>query len=167
MKLEEELIAVESVVQAALHAATEHYEDVKGIQQFDEEPLAHYKNFLDSTISRAESTLVLCRRIASTFAASGASVDDSAALIQELIMGVLESVQVTYGAMGFVEHLTTLAVGSRSSEVAAKASACRERCCSFCGKEAKVVAGPVANICAGCTRLACAVLGIDLQDTTR
>jgi len=39
------------------------------------------------------------------------------------------------------------------------------RSCSWCGKpdgEVKLVAGPVANICEACVRLACAVLGIQI-----
>ena len=39
------------------------------------------------------------------------------------------------------------------------------RSCSWCGKpdgQVKLVAGPVANICEACVRLACAVLGIQI-----
>ena len=39
------------------------------------------------------------------------------------------------------------------------------RVCSWCGKtegDVKVVAGPGTNICEGCVRLACAVLGLQL-----
>ncbi|WP_437581992.1 ClpX C4-type zinc finger protein [Sorangium sp. So ce887] len=40
------------------------------------------------------------------------------------------------------------------------------RSCSFCGDtESKLVAGPEANICAACTRLACGVLGIKLSSS--
>ena len=42
-----------------------------------------------------------------------------------------------------------------------------ERTCSFCGKsssEAPVVAAPArGGICEGCTRLACAILGVELS----
>lgn len=44
------------------------------------------------------------------------------------------------------------------------ARATAEYTCTFCGKsdlEVRLVAGP-ANICEGCVRLACAVLGIQI-----
>jgi len=40
------------------------------------------------------------------------------------------------------------------------------RSCSFCGKpdgEVKLVAGPIANICEACVRLACTILGIKIE----
>ena len=40
------------------------------------------------------------------------------------------------------------------------------RACSWCGKpdgEVRLVAGPVANICDACVRLACAILNIKIE----
>jgi hypothetical protein len=40
------------------------------------------------------------------------------------------------------------------------------RTCSWCGKrdgEVRLVAGPIANICEACVRLACVVLGIPIE----
>jgi RNA polymerase-binding transcription factor DksA len=43
----------------------------------------------------------------------------------------------------------------------------KHRACSWCGKsdtEALLVAAPYANICEACTRLACAIFGIEIVD---
>jgi ATP-dependent protease Clp ATPase subunit len=47
-----------------------------------------------------------------------------------------------------------------------EASAPVVRTCSWCGKpdgEVRLVAGPIANICEGCVRLACVILNIKIE----
>ena len=116
--------------------------------------LGHYKDFLDSTVVSAVSTLVRCREIASTPAIAAEA--STASIVRGFLAGVRESVRLMYVAMAVLEELAGAGAAHRGA-----------RSCSFCGKteaESKLVAGPAANICASCTRLACGVLGIPLSD---
>lgn len=151
MTLEEEIQAVDEVVAFGCRVATEHA-DRAGVLRLSATALAHYKDFLDATILNARSTVARCRELA--------SADASASVAQGLLDVARESIRLMYVAMHVIEQLAGTAQQGATASAALRA-------CSFCGKteaEAKLVAGPVANICAACTRLACGALGIAVSD---
>ena len=146
--LDDEILATENVVQAAREAATEHAERVAKDLGLVGAGLDHYRSFLDGTVANARSTLARCRELVSSPPMAG--------VVQGLLAGVRESVRLMYVAMIVVERCA----GAGGREAGEREAV---RSCSFCGKssaEEKLVAGPAANICAACARLACGVLGI-------
>jgi hypothetical protein len=146
MTLEDEIMAVEEVVRVARDAAAEHRERAAKDLSLGSAALAHYRDFLDATVHSAEATLARCSELAA------APSETRVGVVQGLLASVRESVRLLYVAMSVVEDLA----GSVPVRTA-------PRSCSFCGRteaETKLVAGPAANICADCTRLACGVLGI-------
>jgi hypothetical protein len=161
MTLDEEITAVEAVVHAANSAATEHLERATRDLKLGGTVLAHYKDFLNASLLNARSIMAWCLQVQST---STLSAEASVSLVQSLLASVRESIRLMYVAMAFLEQCA----GPTPPDADAPAPE-REalRSCSFCGKpetESRLVAGPVANICASCTRLACGVLGIALSD---
>ena len=153
MTLEEEILATESVVEAARGAAAEHLQRAEKDLDLGSSGRAHYKDFLDGTVSNASATLTRCKGLGSVPAISA----EGAGIVRGLLADVRESVRLMYVAMAVVEH----AAGGPHRGPGADGAAVRS--CSFCGKseaEVKLVAGPAGNICGSCTRLACAVLGI-------
>jgi hypothetical protein len=159
MTLDEEITAVEGVIQAARSAATEHLERAQKDLHLEGSLLGRYQDFLSATVVDATATLARCREVAS---APIAAPEASARIVQALLAGVRESIRLLYVAMTIVEELA----GSAPRNGRAKAFAA-PRVCSFCGKseaETKLAAGPAGNICAPCTRLACGVLGIVPSD---
>jgi hypothetical protein len=166
MTLDDEVMAVENLVHVARDAATEHLERATKDLHLGSTALAHYKDFLDATILNARSTLTCCREMVSTPAISA---EASVSIVQGLLAGVRESMRLMYVAMTVLEQLAGSG-GHRNAHQGGTAHATESgalRSCSFCGRteaESKLVAGPAANICASCTRLACGVLGIALSD---
>ena len=171
MTLDEELTAVENVVQAGLDAAKEHLARMTDVAHPNKATIAHYNDYLDTTTSVASSILVICRRLVSTGVSSDTtSTDELTRAIESLIAGVLESLRAMYLAMNVIEQIAAPTGGHDSPSFVLKPQKeSREtRSCSFCSRpdtETNLVAGPAGNICASCTRLACAVLGIALQET--
>jgi hypothetical protein len=168
---DEDLTFIETVIQASSDAATEHLERMAGGAHLNKKTLVHYKDYLVTTISVAKSTLAICRRIVSArVSADGSPLDESTRVVQELIAGMHESVKAMHFAICVVEQLAVPPDGPDSPRRAVKPpeESHGARRCSFCGipeTETNVVAGPEGNICASCTRLACAMLGIGLQET--
>ena len=161
MTLDDEITAVENLVHAGRGAATEHLERATKDLHLGSTVLAHYKDFLDATILNARSTLARCREMVS---APAISAEASASIVQGGLASARESMRLMYVAMTVLEQL---AGSARRGGIAHATESAALRSCSFCGKteaESKLVAGPAANICAPCTRLACGVLGIALSD---
>ena len=164
MTFDEEITAVEKLVQVARDAATEHLERATKDLRLSIKELAHYETFLSATVLNATSTLTRCRETA-----SAVSAETSASIAQGILAGVRESIRLMYVAMTVVEELAGSG-GHRNphqGEVAHATGSGKHRSCSFCGKSevaSRLVAGPAANICASCTRLACGVLGIALSE---
>jgi hypothetical protein len=155
MTLDDEILAVENVVQVARDAANEHLERAEKDLHLGSTGLEHYKDFLDATIANARSVLARCRDMVSSPAIAAEASTPS--IVQGLLAGARESMRLTYVAMTVLEQF------AGSARQGGTANATAPRSCSFCGKtdaETRLVAGPVANICASCTRLACGVLGI-------
>jgi hypothetical protein len=146
MTLEDEIAAVEEVVRVARDGAAQHRERAAKDLPMGSATLAHYQDFLDATVRSVEAILARCSELAA------APADTSAGVVHGLLASVRESVRLLYVTMSVIEDLAGSAPGSAAP-----------RSCSFCGRteaETKLVAGPAANICADCTRLACGVLGI-------
>jgi hypothetical protein len=152
MTLDDEIEAVEDVVRTARGAATEHLARATEDLRLRSATLARYRDFLDATVQNAELTLARCREVAAVPA------ETSARIAQGLLAGARESVRLLYVAMSVVEDLAGSVPPPGTTP-----GGTNPRSCSFCGKteaETKLVAGPSANICGDCTRLACGVLGI-------
>jgi hypothetical protein len=160
MTLDDEIMAVETLVHAGRDAATEHLERATKDLYLGSTVLAHYKDFLDATILNARSILARCRELV---AAPALPAEASASIVQELLAGARESIRLMYVAMTVLEQL---AGSAHRGGIAHATEGAALRSCSFCGKteaESKLVAGPAASICASCTRLACGVLGMALS----
>jgi len=126
-----------------------------------------YGEYLSTTISVAKSSLAVTRRLMSTGMRSLGFPDDATEMASGLVSGVLESMRGMYLVVSVVEQLALQPEegDSRVSRNQSEPQGIRK--CSFCGAtqtEEKIVAGPVANICGRCTRLACGVLGIRFQE---
>jgi hypothetical protein len=161
MTLDDEIMAVEHLVQVARDAATEHLERATKDLHLGSTGQKHYQDFLDTTVLNARSTLARCREMVS---APAVAAEASTSIVQALLAGVRESMRLMYVAMTVLEQL---AGSAHQGGIAHATERAALRSCSFCGKseaESKLVAGPAANICASCTRLACGVLGIALSD---
>ncbi|WP_437958111.1 ClpX C4-type zinc finger protein [Sorangium sp. So ce119] len=165
MTLDDEITAVEDLVQVAQTAVTEHLERATNDLHLERKTLNRYQDFLNSTITSAESTIRHCRETASALTASpGASTN-----IGQYILAVArESIRLMYAAMAVIEELAGTGghLNARRGGIAHVLETAVPRSCSFCGKtdtDSKLVAGPEANICASCTRLACGVLGVELS----
>ena len=156
-----EIKAVEDLVQVARDAATEHLDRATKDLHLGSRGLVYYKDLLDGSILNARSTLARCRELASV--PSTAIEASPTSVVQGLLAAVRESLRLLYVAMAVLERAESVRhVGAAHAAVRAAL-----RSCSFCGKteaEAKLVAGPLANICGPCTRLACGVLGITLSE---
>lgn len=155
MTLDEEIAAVEEVVHAARSAASEHLERAAKDLHLEGAALTRYRDFLDATIVNVQSALTRSREVAAGPASSTTTLANT---VQGILAGVRESVRLMYVAMTVVENLAGAAHPSGPAQQRPA-----PRACSFCGKneaETKLCAGPKANICASCTRLACGVLGI-------
>ncbi len=155
MTLNDEITAVENVVQFASDAANQHLERAEKDLHVESTGLQRCKDFLDATINNARFILARCGDMASEPAIAAEACTES--IGRSLLAGVRESIRLMYVAMTVFEQFA----GSARRGAAEHATA--PRSCSFCGKtdaETKLVAGPVANICASCARLACGVLGI-------
>jgi polyhydroxyalkanoate synthesis regulator phasin len=174
MTLDEKLTSVEDVLQTSRENATQHLEYVAGVMHLNETIIDQHRKYLDITTSVARSTLELCRKLVSTCVKSGACPsEDAMQTVQGLITGVLESTMAMYLAINTIEQLASQTNAKDSPikhdphmRTPQDESRTTHRC-SFCGAtsaEREVVAGPDSNICANCTRLACAVLGIALQE---
>ncbi len=167
MSIDEEVAMTALVVQAAHGHASEHIQRAKEALHFDSVALAHYKDFLNATITVAESTMAHSRKLASL---REIAVGDSTQIVQGLMEGVRESVRSMYVAMATIEQIAgTPKQADTLQDPHPETTAHDEiRSCAFCGKtdlQTKLVAGPSGNICASCTRLACGVLGIRLSDS--
>ena len=165
MTLDDELRDIGGAVQASFEHAAQHFERVAGVARLDKTILNHYREYLDTTKLVLQTTLDHCGRLASTCAGSGAfSNEDAKGSVRGLIGGVVESMKAMYLAMAVVEHLIQRADEHHPVPQARQEGSRAERRCSYCGKEADVVAGPGVGICADCTRLACAVFGVALKE---
>lgn len=165
MTLDDEIRAVDDLVQTARSAMTEHLARATKDLRLGRKALMHYQDFLNATITNAESMLTCCREAASERAAS---VQASTSTAQGLLAATREAIRSMYAAMTVVEELAGPGgdLGTRQGGIAPATSTSVPRSCSFCGKteaETKLVAGPEASICGSCTRLACGVLGIELS----
>lgn len=162
MTLDDEILAVETMVQFARDAATEHLERAAKDLHLKNSGIAHYKDFLRATILNTSSTLARCREMVSVPAI--ATEPGATSIVQGLLAVARESMRLMYVAMAVLEHL---AWTTHQRGIAHATENAPLRSCSFCGKteaDAKLVAGPAANICATCTLLACGVLGIATSD---
>ncbi|WP_437479723.1 ClpX C4-type zinc finger protein [Sorangium sp. So ce1014] len=165
MTLDDEITAAEDLVQVARSTATEHLGRATKDLHLECEAMKRYQDFVNATIVNAESTLRHCRETASELAVFAQT---STAIAQGLLAATRDSIRLMYAAMAVTEELTGTG-GQLNASQAGTAHAIETaapRSCSFCGKtdkESKLVAGPEANICASCTRLACGVLGIELS----
>jgi hypothetical protein len=162
MTLDDEIIAVETVVQVARDAAAEHLERAEKDLHLKRSELEHYKDFLGATDLNGRSLVARCREMVSVPAI--ATEPATTSIVQGLLAVARESMRSMYAAMAVVEKL---AGPTHQGESAHATEGATLRSCSFCGKteaDSKLVAGPVANICARCTRLACGVLGIVISD---
>ena len=65
MTLNDEITAVENVVQVARDAANQHLERAEKDLHVESTGLQHYKDFLDATINNARFILARCRDMAS------------------------------------------------------------------------------------------------------
>lgn len=168
MTVDDELVAAESVVQVSRENAAQHLERLAGVMRLNETIIDQYRTYLDTATSVAQSTLELCRTMVSTRVRVDASAsDDTTRAVQGFIAGVLRSMEAMYLAMSLVECLAPRAEAHDSHGRTPDTQSSATRGCSFCGmpyQQGKVVAGPTGNICASCTRLACRVLGIALQE---
>ncbi|XYH97136.1 ClpX C4-type zinc finger protein [Sorangium sp. So ce1128] len=165
MTLDDEITAVEDLVQVAQNAAAEHLGRATKDPHLECEALNRYQDFVNATIANAESTLRHCRETASALAVF---TQTSTAIAQGLLAATRESIRLMYAAMSVTEELTGTGGQPNVSQgkIAHVIETAVPRSCAFCGKtdkESKLVAGPEANICASCTRLACGVLGIELS----
>ncbi|WP_437600106.1 ClpX C4-type zinc finger protein [Sorangium sp. So ce590] len=165
MTLDDEITAVEDLVQVARSAAAEHLGRATEHLYLGCEALNRYHDFVNATIANAESTLGHCRETASALAVFAQT---STAIAQGLLAATRDSIKLMYAAMAVAEELTGAGGQLDVSQggIAHVIETAVPRSCSFCGKtdkESKLVAGPEANICASCTRLACGVLGIELS----
>ncbi|WP_437913751.1 ClpX C4-type zinc finger protein [Sorangium sp. So ce302] len=165
MTLDDEITAVKDLVQFARSAAAEHLERATKDLHLGRKALSRYQDFLSVTIDNADSALKHCREAVSSPAALAQA---STTIAQGLLAVTRESIRLMYTAMAVIEELagTGRHLNARQGEVAHVTETAVPRSCSFCGKtdtESKLVAGPEANICASCTRLACEVLGIELS----
>lgn len=165
MTLDDETTTVEELVQAARTAATEHLERATNDLRLGRKTLDRYQDFLNSTIVSAESTI---RNLRETASALAAVPEASANIGQNILAAARESIRLMYAAMAVIEELVGTGghLNARRAGVTHVAESAASRSCSFCEKtdtETKLVAGPEANICASCTRLACGVLGIELS----
>lgn len=152
MTIDEELEAAEEVVDVASRAATEHYQRATTTLRLRSDVAARYKDFLDSAVHAARSSVAHGRQLAS---GAGLSHEEFMRVVEPILAGMRESVRLMYVGMTVIEQLAQPGSGGKAGP----------RVCSFCGKgeeETRLVAGPAGNICGACTRLACAVLGIEL-----
>lgn len=168
MTLEEELTAAEEVIQAGRENAAQHLQRVARVVPLDATIVEHYRCYLDTSTSVAQSTIELCRRIVSTCVKSDAlPSEDPTQIVHQLIIGVVTSMKAMYLAMGVVEDMAPRANEDDSPMRTPVNTSCTTRSCSFCGmayQQGRIMAGPASNICATCTRLACGVLGIALRE---
>jgi hypothetical protein len=163
MTLDDEITAVEDLAQVARSAATESLERATTDLRLDRETLDRYQQLVDATITSAESTLRHCRKIAS---APTVPARAPTTIVQGMLAATREAIGLMYAAVALIDELAGAGgqLDAARGDLAHVAEAATPRSCSFCGDtESKVVAGPEANICASCTRLACGVLGIELS----
>lgn len=154
----EEIKAVGEVVQATRDNADVHLQRAEKDLHLEGAGLAHYRDFLDASVLNARSILTICNDLVS--APAIAAEPSTSNIVRGLLASVHESVRLLYVAMIVLEQSAGPAPAPAPAPTAPRPGG---RSCSFCGKtdaETKLVAGPVANICATCTRLACGVLGI-------
>jgi hypothetical protein len=158
MTLPEEIAAVHDLLDLARRAAAEHLTRAASDLHLAPAPLTHYQDFLDTTLRNADTTLAHARELASAPAAP------AAAMVPGLLAIVRDSARSVYLVMAILEAQRPAPVPTPPVSAApVPAPPVAPRSCSFCGKtdaETKLVAGPAANICAACARLACGVLGL-------
>ncbi|WP_437728920.1 hypothetical protein [Sorangium sp. So ce861] len=156
MTLDDEITEVEGLAQVARSAATESLERATNDLRLGREALDRYQRLVDAAITSAESTLRHCRKIASD------PTDPARApttIVQGMLAATRESIGLMHAAVAIIDELA-----GAGGQLDVARGAATPRSCSFCGDTgSKVVAGPEANICASCTRLACGVLGIELS----
>lgn len=103
MTLDDEILAVESLVQVARDAATEHLERAENGLHLGSTGLKHYKDFLDATIANGRSVLARCRDMVSAPAIAADATTTS--IVQGLLASVRESMRLMYVAMTVLEQL--------------------------------------------------------------
>lgn len=166
MTPEEEIKAVGDVVQAARDNADVHLKRAERNLHLGGAGLAHYRDFLDASVLNARSILSRCSDLVSVPVI--AAEPSTSNIVQGLLASVRESVRLMYVAMIVLEQsagpVRPGGPGPAPAPTAPEpAPQPGGRSCSFCGKtdaETRLVAGPVANICVSCARLAGGVLGI-------
>ncbi|WP_437777249.1 ClpX C4-type zinc finger protein [Sorangium sp. So ce1097] len=163
MMLNDEITAAEDLVQVARNTAAGRLERAKRHLHIGRKPLSRYRRFVSATIANAESAIRHCRKMASDLAAHTQAPTDIA---QGILASTRESIRLMHAAMDVIDELAGAGCQLSASQggVARVTETEIPRSCSFCGDtESKLVAGPEANICTTCTRLACGVLGIELS----
>lgn len=163
MTLNDEIAAAEDLVQVARDTAAGRLERAKKHLRIGRKLLNRYQRFVSATIANAESTLRHCREIASDLAVNAQA---PTGIVQGMLASTRESIRLMHAAMDVIDELAGAACQLSASQggVARVTETEMPRSCSFCGDtESKLVAGPEANICTTCTRLACGVLGIELS----
>ncbi len=168
MAPEEEIKAVADVVQTARDNADVHLKRAETDLHIGDTALAHYRDFLDASVLNARSILARCSDLVSVPAIS--AEPSTSNVVRGLLESVRESARLMYVAMIVLEQSAGPVLPGGPGSEPGLAPAPNEpapqpggRSCSFCGKtdaETRLVAGPVANICVSCTRLACGILGI-------
>ncbi len=101
MTLDEEITAVEGVVDAASRAAAEHLERATKDLKLGGAALARYEDFQDATLRNARSTLSCCRELRS---ASASPAEASARVEQGLLASVREFIRLLYVVMVVLEQ---------------------------------------------------------------
>lgn len=161
MTPEEEIQAVFDVLQAARDNADAHLKRAEEDLHLSSGALVHYRDFLDASVLNARSILACCGDLVS--APVVAAQPSTSNIVGGLLESVRESARLMYLAMIVLEQSAGPTRPGGPAPAPATPAAPGGRSCSFCGKtdaETKLVAGPVANICASCTRLAGGVLGV-------
>ncbi len=187
MFIDDEITGTEELIALDRANAGDYLADAANESKFDAKTLAHYKNFIDACLSNATSILATCRTIA---AMPDLSPEVATQVIEPFLLRAHQATQSMFLGMLVVEHLATpvatsstdanepvvlgaratpQAVGSNRGHVTPPEFAPNgvQRICSFCGKtqaETPLVAGPIAYICAPCTRNVAAIHGIPLAD---
>src|SRR5262245_10790349 len=102
MTPEEEIKAVEEVVQAARVNADVHLKRAEEELHLTGAALSHYRDFLDASVANARSVLARCRDLAS--APAIAAEPSPSNIVQGLLESVRESARLLYLAMIVLER---------------------------------------------------------------
>ena len=164
MTIDEELRAVEGIVQEGKQFSVQHIQRITEVTGLNDSAIVCYEKYLEKVISIAQSTLNLCSTYASTNIKDEETTNnDLTKFVQKLIEGVIESLSAMYLVIAFVEHLVLEINVPASQQIMKQSISSIGIKCSFCNKDCKgddVVAGPSVHICLSCVRMANDIFGI-------